>query len=220
MRRKQVHQSLLADFLLLTTAQINKTANNKKMTNTSESGELAESKKLALHYMKTLVEVARESFLILDSELRVISANPVFYQTFRVLSAQTENVLLYNLGNGQWNIPELKSLLENILPDKKVVKNYEVTHEFETIGKKTMMLNARQIDSVQLIILAIEDITEKKIVEERLANYTKELEVKVTERTEELSKQIKELEALNKTMVGRELKMQELKEEIRKLKNE
>src|SRR3989338_8331732 len=182
--------------------------------------EIRESKELAVHYMKTLVEVARESFLILDSDLRVISANEVFYKNFQVTSSQTEDVLLYDLGNGQWNIPELKKLLEEVLPKKKVVKDYEVEHVFENIGEKTMLLNARQIDSVQLIILAIEDITVKKELEEKLAKRAEELAVKVEERTKELSDKVKELEESNKTMVGRELKMVELKKEIADLKKQ
>ena len=177
-----------------------------------------ESRKLALHYMETLVDVARESFLILDSDLRVVSANPVFYQNFQVLKEQTLNVLLYELGNGQWNIPELRKLLEEILPDKKTVKDYEVTHVFETIGQKTILLNARQIDTVQLIVLAMEDITERKSLEDRLTEHTKGLEIKVAQRTAELEARVKELEELNKTMVGRELKMVELKKENEVLK--
>lgn len=188
------------------------------MNNNDKQKEITESKKLALHYMETLVEVARESFLILDPNLRVISANPVFYQSFHVTREQTEYVLLYELGNGQWNIPELKKLMEEILPEKKVVKDYEVTHVFETIGEKTILLNARQIDTVQLIVLAMEDITVKKSLEDRLAEHTKGLEIKVAERTAELEKRVKELEELNKTMVGRELKMVELKKEIEALK--
>ena len=185
--------------------------------NQVKQSELQESQKLALHYMKTLVDVARESFLILDSDLKVISGNEIFYHNFRVEPSQTEKVFFYELGNGQWNIPELKKLLEEILPDKKVVKNYEVTHVFETIGKKTILLNARQIDTVQLIILAMEDITDKKNLEKKLAEYTKGLEVKVAERTKELAERVKELEVLNKTMTGRELKMVELKKEIETL---
>ena len=188
-----------------------------KNNNVRQNG-LEESKKLALHYMKTLVEVARESFLILDADLRVISANPVFYQTFRVTPAQTENELLYELGNGPWDIPELKGLLENVLPEKKTVKGFQVRHVFETIGEKIMLLNAKQIDSMQLIILAMEDITDRKNLEEKLAEHTKGLEIKVAERTRELADQVKELEMINKSMVGRELKMVELKKEVENLK--
>ncbi len=175
-----------------------------------------ESQELALHYMKTLVEVARESFLILDSDLRVVSANPTFYENFKVSPEQTENVFLYELGNGQWNIPVLKSLLEEILPQKKVVKDYEVTHTFQKIGEKTICLNARQIDidTAHMIVLAMEDITVRKELEQKLAKYTSELELKVLERTREIGDRVRELETLNKVMVGRELKMIELKKEL------
>lgn len=187
------------------------------MTNNNEI-ITKKDKETALHYMKTLVDVARESFLILDADLEVISANSIFYQTFKVKPAQTENQSLYKLGNGQWNIPELKRLLEEILPEKKMVRDYEVEHIFETIGQRTMILNARQIDTVQLIILAIEDITSKKILEGKLSEYTKDLEIKVAEQTKELTDRVRELEMANKSMIGRELKMVELKKEIEELK--
>ena len=177
-----------------------------------------ESKELALHYMQTLVDVARESFLILDHDLRVISANPTFYEVFRVSQKETEDKFLYDLGNGQWNIPELRKLMEEILPKQKVVKDYEVKHSFPAIGEKTMLLNGRQIDTVQLIILAIEDITVRENLEEKLVQTVKDLEVKVEERTKELTDRVKELESLNKSMVGRELKMVELKKENEALK--
>lgn len=175
-----------------------------------------EAQDLALHYMKTLVEVARESFLILDSNLRVVSANPTFYENFKVSPEQTEHVFLYELGNGQWNIPTLKSLLEEILPQKKVVKDYEVTHTFQKIGEKTICLNARQIDidSAHMIVLAMEDITVRKELEQTLAKYTSQLEIKVLERTREIEERVKELETLNRVMVGRELKMIDLKKEL------
>lgn len=183
-----------------------------------KSEEIKDSKEQALHYMKTLVDVARESFLILDSDLRVVEANPTFYQSFKVTSEETKNVLLKELGNGQWDIPELNSLLKEILPEKKEVRDYGVTHTFETIGQKTILLNAKQIDSVQLIILAMEDITSRRGLEDKLAEYTKNLEVTVSKRTEELAARIKELEEFNESMVGREVKMAELKKEIEELK--
>ncbi len=188
------------------------------MTNNTTNPNQAESKEHALHYMKALVDVARESFLILDSDLRVILANLVFYQTFRVEPTQTENQFIYDLGNDQWNIPELRMLLENILPERKVVKDYEVTHVFETIGRKTILLNARQIDTSKLIVLAMEDISVRKTLEEKLVEHTKDLEIKVVERTRELADRVKELEKMNSIMVGRELKMVELKKEIAALK--
>jgi len=188
-----------------------------KNNKVKQSGE-KESQKVALHYMETLVDVARESFLILDANLKVISANPVFYQNFQVTPEQTESKLLYELGNGQWNIPILRRLLEEILPKQKIVKDYEVKHKFQTIGEKTILLNARQIDSSQLIILAMEDITVRKTLEEKLAEHTENLETNVAERTKELAERVKELESINKSMVGRELKMVELKGEVENLK--
>lgn len=190
----------------------------KKEEKKDEKAEIKDSKELALHYMQTLVDVARESFLILDSTLRVVSANPTFYKKFQVRAEETINVLLYELGNGQWNIPELRKLLEEVLPEKKEVRDYDVTHSFETIGEKTILLNAKQIDSVQLIILAMEDITDRKIMEGQLVDYTKGLEVAIANRTEQLAKRVRELESLNKTMVGRELKMVEFKKEIADLR--
>ena len=179
-----------------------------------------ESKELALHYFKTLVEVARESFLILDANLRVVSGNPTFYQNFKVTPAQTEGKLLFDLGNGQWNILELKRLLKEVLPERKVVRDYEVTHLFEKIGERTVVLNARQIDSVQLMLLAIEDSTYKKNLEGKLAAYTEGLEKKVAERTSELANKIKDLEKMNRLMIGRELKkeIEILQAKIRKPK--
>lgn len=184
--------------------------------NPTLSTENKQSKEIVLHSMKMLVEVARESFLILDSDLRVVLANPTFYENFEVSEANTENVFLSELGNGQWDIPVLRSLLEEILPLKKVVKDYEVTHTFQKIGTRTICLNARQIDidTAHMIVLAMEDITVRKDLEQKLADYTAGLELMVAKRTSEIAERVKELELLNRVMVGRELKMIELKTEL------
>lgn len=96
-------------------------------------------------YVRYIIDVAREPFLILDNDLRVISANDAFYGMFSVIQKDTEGVLVYDLGNKQWDIPQLRKLLEDILPNKTFFKDYEVEHEFPTIGKKVMMVNARMM---------------------------------------------------------------------------
>lgn len=173
---------------------------------------------MALHYIKTFSDTAREPFLVLSADLKVIGANASFYKNFRVTKEETENRLVYDLGNGQWNIPELKKLLEDILPEKNVFNDFEVSHGFPDIGLKIMLLNARKLDDSALILLAIEDITLKRALEMKMANYTQELEKDVAGKTEELKIRISELESLNNIMVGRELKMIELKKEIVDLK--
>lgn len=106
-------------------------------------------------YVEKIVDSARDALLILDFDLRVKSANETFYTTFR----DTEGRKVYELGNGQWNIPKLRDLLENVLPDDDAFDNYEVEHDFEDLGHRTMVLNARRVDHMQLILLAIEDQT-------------------------------------------------------------
>ena len=93
------------------------------------------------------------------SRPRVQVANPAFYHTFQVRPAETEGQLIYQLDHGQWDIPALRTLLEELLPQNTVFNDYEVTHTFEQVGPRTMLLNARRLDDVQLILLAIEDIT-------------------------------------------------------------
>jgi len=116
----------------------------------------------ARDYANAIVQTVRESLVVLDGNLRVITANDAFYQTFLVMDEETETHLIYELGNGQWDIPQLRSLLEEILPQNNEVKDFDVTHEFETIGLKTMGLNARrlvQAEGEDLILLAIEDVS-------------------------------------------------------------
>ncbi|MFA6338623.1 MAG: PAS domain-containing protein [Candidatus Paceibacterota bacterium] len=184
-----------------------------------EPNKQKESKKIVLRYLKALAEVIDNPFLIIDINLKIILANSNFYETFKVLPKQTENEFIYELGNGQWNIPKLRDLLEKILPEKKVVKNYEVTHVFEAIGEKTILINARQFDSMKLIVVIMEDITEKKRAQNKTIEHMQELEAKVKDRTKELADKLSQVESINKSMVGREIKMMELKKEIENLKN-
>lgn len=177
-----------------------------------------DARKSALHYMETLVEIARDPFLILDKRLKVQTANDSFYHIFRVDKSDTVGKFIYDLGNKQWDIPELRELLESILPQKKVITNFEVEHQFPIIGQRIIQLNARQVDSVDLIILCFEDITEKRKVEQEAVEYTKKLEIEVAERTKSLNERVKDLEELTQVMVGRELKMSELKKEIVRIK--
>ncbi|MEG4073252.1 CheR family methyltransferase [Microcoleus sp. Pol14C2] len=122
----------------------------------------------AKNYAETIVETVREPLLVLDLELRAITANRSFYETFQVMPSQTEQRSLFDMGNGQWNIPELRSLLEEILAGNPEFQDFEVEHDFEQIGHKIMLLNGRKmppIGDTQMVLLAIEDITEQKQLE-------------------------------------------------------
>jgi two-component system CheB/CheR fusion protein len=147
-------------------------SNEELMTISEELETRNDEITLARDYAEAIIKTVREPLIILDGKLRVKSASKSFYTTFKVTPKQTENVLLYDLGNRQWNIPKLKTLLEKILPKSNTLTDYEVVHDFKEIGQKTMLLNARTLqqgpDKTSLILLAIEDITERKQAEEAL----------------------------------------------------
>jgi len=151
-------------------------------------------------YIRTVVDVVREPVLILDKDLRVMAANESFYNVFQVEPKNTEKKVVYELGNGQWDIPALRKLLEDILPKNTFFKGFEVSHEFPVIGQKVMILNARQIhvqgdDSFPpIILLAMEDVTEIMIVAETLASHSKNVESKLTARTNKLETTVGQLE--------------------------
>jgi hypothetical protein len=126
-----------------------------------------------------IIDSLRESLIVTDWELRVKHANKPFYESFQVNPAETEGRLIYELGNRQWNIPKLRTLLEEILPQQQSFDDFEVEHEFESIGRRTMLLNARRLDHLNLILLAIEDITERKQALERQQTLTSELSHRV-----------------------------------------
>ncbi len=126
----------------------------------------------AKEYAENIVETVREPMLVLDAELKILSANHSFYSTFGVAPENTIGQFVYDLGNRQWDIPKLRVLLEEIIPNTSVFNSYEVAHDFPGLGPKTIVLNARviieQTDNRKLILLAMEDITERKRISDAL----------------------------------------------------
>lgn len=116
-------------------------------------------------FQEKLIDSIREALLVLDWDLRVIRANLPFYETFQVSPTETEGRLVYELGNRQWDIPRLRQLLENVLPENNAFDDVEVDHEFEGIGRRIMLLNGRRLDHLDLILLAIRDVTEQRRLE-------------------------------------------------------
>jgi two-component system CheB/CheR fusion protein len=136
--------------------------------------------KRGLDFAEAIVETVREPLVILNQNLQVMKANKSFYETFQAVREDTEERLIYDLGNGQWNIPKLRELLENILPAHATFRDFEVTHEFEHVGRKVMLLNASEIFNpnaqARTILLAIEDATDRKRAEESLRATNAELQ--------------------------------------------
>ncbi len=126
----------------------------------------------AREYAENIVETVRKPLVVLDCDLRIISANNNFYETFKVTPQVIIGRFIHDIGNRQWNIPSLRLLFENILPNDTVFNGYEVDHDFPGVGRKVILLNARQIYrkniSSHIILLAMEDITERRRSEEEL----------------------------------------------------
>ena len=147
-------------------------------------------------YSESIINTIREPLITLDQDLRVVSVSRSFYEVFKVKPDETVGQLIYDLGNKQWDIPKLRELLETILPQETTFDNYEVEHDFTTIGRRIMLLNARQIQRVsgkkRIILLAIEDITERREIEAGLEKTRKELEVikKSADETSEFAESI------------------------------
>ncbi len=123
-------------------------------------------------FSDSVIDTVREPLIVLNHDLRVVTASRSFYEFFKVKPEETVGQLIYDLGNKQWDIPQLRELLETILPEKTTFDDYEVEHNFAAIGRRIMLLNARQIQresgKERIILLAIEDITERKQLEELL----------------------------------------------------
>ena len=157
----------------------------------------------AREYAESIVATIREPLIVLDAKLRVLSANRSFYQTFKTDEKKTVGQYIYDLGDRRWDIPELRELLERILPQNTSFNDFEVETRFNSGGRRTMLLNARRLyhdpGKTRMILLAMEDITERKKAET------------------ELKKRNRELETFNEAAIGRELKIIELKKEVNNL---
>ena len=117
-------------------------------------------------FAETIIDTVREAMLVLDGNLKVVSANKVFYRNFEITSEKTEGRHIFSLGDGQWDIPRLRELLEKIIPEKSSFDDFEVEHDFPNIGRRRMVLNARMMKQhsgkPSLILLAMEDITDRE----------------------------------------------------------
>jgi two-component system CheB/CheR fusion protein len=136
--------------------------------------------KRGLDFAEAIVETVREPLVILSQNLQVMKANKTFYETFETTREETDQHLIWDLVNGQWNIHRLRELLENVLPAHSTFRDFEVTHEFEHVGRKVMLLNASEIfdpnAQARTILLAIEDVTDRKRTEEALQATNAELQ--------------------------------------------
>ncbi|HYO79772.1 MAG TPA: ATP-binding protein [Bryobacteraceae bacterium] len=142
--------------------------------------EVETALRATLLYLENVVDTVREPMLVLDRALRVRTASRAFYQTFGVSKEETERQLIHNLGDGQWDIPALRTLLEEVLLTDKSFRDFEVVHNFPTLGRRVMMLNARKLwregNHSELILLAIEDVTERKRLADELIRSNEDMQ--------------------------------------------
>jgi len=148
-------------------------AYNDLLSNYRQDLELAKlAADEASEFAESVINTVREPLIVLDQDLRVVKVSRSFYEFFKVNPEETVGQLIYDLGDKQWDIPKLRELLETILPQKTTFDNYEVEHDFAAIGRRIMLLNARQIKrrlgKERIILLAIEDITERKESEDKI----------------------------------------------------
>jgi len=162
-------------------------------------------------YAEDVLRTVRDPLIVLSADLCIHSANDAFYHTFKVSPVETEGRSLFELGNGHWNMPKLRELLEELIPQNKFFNDFEVTHDFERIGRRIFLVNGRVLKEAEgrpvMILLGIQDITERKWTEEALARAQRELqqhaqglEGTVAERTVALRETVHELEAFSYSM--------------------
>jgi two-component system, chemotaxis family, CheB/CheR fusion protein len=152
-------------------------------------------------YARAIVNTIREPLVILREDLRVNTANASFYETFRQTAEETEGLPLHKLGGGRWNIPELRTLLEDTLSKDRPFEEFEMEHEFPGLGMRTLRLNARRMqwkpDAPPMVLLAIEDITVHRRAEAALRDQSRKLEQAVLERTADLQASTSQMETFS-----------------------
>ena len=152
-----------------------KTNFREQFTNVADACALAQS----------IVDTVREPIVLLDKRLRVIAASRSFYTAFEVTPEETQGKLLYALGDGQWDIPKLRLLLEKIIPEHGVMEDYEVEHKFPKLGTRIMRLNARQVfykeGAQTTILLGIEDVTVRRTLENEKDNLLRQKDILLEE---------------------------------------
>ncbi|WP_156833742.1 PAS domain-containing sensor histidine kinase [Christiangramia salexigens] len=157
----------LEEELLATRKELEKYSDSETINSDSNSND----EHLKKNFSKAIIENIHTPILVLDDELRVRFINKAFFNTFKVNREETAGRKIYDLGNKQWDIDELRDILENVLPKRNILSNFEVFHDFQEIGERCMLLNAREIDlntREKYILLSIEDITSKKKAENKL----------------------------------------------------
>ena len=141
---------------------------------------LNEQLTLERNFSDAIIDTLHEPLIVLDNQMRIKTCNKAFYKTFLVNEAETEGKLIFELGNGQWNAPGLRTMLEKVLPEKLKFTEFQVVHYFQKIGERVMLLNGQEIikqnSSERLILLAIEDITESQQAKKNLEEKNIELE--------------------------------------------
>jgi diguanylate cyclase (GGDEF)-like protein/PAS domain S-box-containing protein len=148
----------------------------------TERRQAERATKEAREFAESIVSTIREPLLVLSADLRVVSANRAFYNAFKVTPEETEGHPIYQLGNQQWDIPELRELLGNILDKNTAFDNFEVEYEFAALGRRSLLLNARKIyretNKTVTMLLAIEDVTERKMMQKALEDSKERFEYK------------------------------------------
>jgi two-component system CheB/CheR fusion protein len=180
------------------------TSNEELITVNQELNDRNEQLNLSRLYSESIVTTIREPLIILNKNLQVISANRSYYNKFQTTEEETVGKLLFELGNKQWNIPRLRKMLDKMLPDKTSIVDFEIVKKFSDSRERILLINATQIfkenAQEQSILIAIEDITEKRKTDKALQSFSEELEKQILDRTYSLHEAITELQHSNKNL--------------------